>query len=387
MKFCYQCGKPVSDNAKFCPACGTSLVIEEPPKPRTCSKCGEPIGDGDAFCMACGSKYTVSTQTKKIQPSATNHRSVRPVTRENTQYIFEYLSKATMLEKSLYTQNRTIDQIEEKIDSLGQPIHYNKPSSPWEEELDGRDFVDAISAGGTTLIIGGIVGIFTGSIIGGAVVGAMIGFFGSLIIKSMSNASGNNKRNDRYQEDLREYNYAVNEDEKRVQAEKEEAKKLSGILCQMQNVRRETESALQRFYDVDVIFPKYRNLVAVCSFYEYFASGRCDGLIGHEGAYNIYESEARLERICTKLDEVIENLEQIKSNQYFLYDAIQEGNQMSRQILQESVKQSRLAEQTAKSTALAAHYSEIAAKNAEACAWIGVANYVSIEDGKRRLLD
>ena len=76
-------------------------------------------------------------------------------------------------------------------------------------------------------------------------------------------------------------------------------------------------------YSLDVIFPKYRNIIAVSSFYEYLLSGRCDKL---EGAYNIFESELRMNLIINKIDDVIKHLEKIEQHQYMLYSAIQENN-------------------------------------------------------------
>lgn len=47
----------------------------------------------------------------------------------------------------------------------------------------------------------------------------------------------------------------------------------------------------------------------------------------HEGAYNKYDNESRLDYIICKMDEVIKHLEDIKSNQYQLYSAIQESSE------------------------------------------------------------
>ena len=48
-----------------------------------------------------------------------------------------------------------------------------------------------------------------------------------------------------------------------------------------------------------------------------------------------------------------------------------------------SLLQSRLAERTAKNTALSAHYAKIAADNAEACAGISAANYLANQEDRR----
>lgn len=87
-----------------------------------------------------------------------------------------------------------------------------------------------------------------------------------------------------------------------------------------------TASLLQQYYDLNVIYPKYRNLVCVSSILEYFLSGRCETLTGHEGAYNILESDIKFGVIVSKLDTVIAKLDEIKTNQSLLYDSIQECN-------------------------------------------------------------
>jgi len=83
-------------------------------------------------------------------------------------------------------------------------------------------------------------------------------------------------------------------------------------------------ACLQNLYSCGVIYEKYRNAVAISSFYDYFASERCSTLTGADGAYNIFESEVRLDRIVTKLDVVIKKLDQIIENQYALYAAMSE---------------------------------------------------------------
>lgn len=92
----------------------------------------------------------------------------------------------------------------------------------------------------------------------------------------------------------------------------------------IQSAINETDAEIMQLYSENIIYPKYRNLVAISSIYEYLDSGRCEQLEGADGAYNIYEMEIRLDRIITKLDVIIVNLEQIRNNQFYLYSAINE---------------------------------------------------------------
>lgn len=48
----------------------------------------------------------------------------------------------------------------------------------------------------------------------------------------------------------------------------------------------QVEKNLEQLYGLNIIFPKYRNMTAVCSLYEYISSGRCDTLEGQAGAYH-----------------------------------------------------------------------------------------------------
>ncbi len=85
---------------------------------------------------------------------------------------------------------------------------------------------------------------------------------------------------------------------------------------------KETKENLERVYAKNIIYPKYRNLPALTSIYEYYVTGRCEELSGPYGAYNLYEDEVRKDKIISQLNTVIANLEQIKQNQYKLYEQV-----------------------------------------------------------------
>lgn len=93
------------------------------------------------------------------------------------------------------------------------------------------------------------------------------------------------------------------------------------------------KEALRTLYEENIIYPKYQNLVAVSTIYEYLASGRCDRLEGPNGAYNLYEMELRQNIVIGQLSTITEHLEQIKENQYTLYYEIQNANRNSESML------------------------------------------------------
>ena len=68
-------------------------------------------------------------------------------------------------------------------------------------------------------------------------------------------------------------------------------------------------------FSINVIYPNYRDVFALTSFYEYFNSERCYELEGPDGAYNLYESERRSDAFST----FFRKLEDINKNQIVLY--------------------------------------------------------------------
>lgn len=361
MRYCDQCKIQLSDSAKFCPFCGTlaSFVSDDSSE-----------SENRHF-----EEKSTNTQGEGKQVGRGDREQRHSLASRSEVNTAGYLAKVVSLEKSMYTQTQMVTQLSERVDKLGHHEVFWEPDEPQHCEPD-ISFDDVKLFAGAGLTLGGIIGLFSGSIITGLVVGCLVGLVIMLALSAWDASSKNSSRREKFENEMLTYNEAIAADERRVQNELNEKSKLNGVLKTIASQKRETQQILDQYYKMNIIFPKYRNLVAVCSFYEYFISGRCTSLTGHEGAYNIYESELRLERICTKLDDIMSNLEQIKSNQYVLYEAIQEGNRIIENLVEESIKQSKLLKRTAENTALAAHYAETAANNAEACAWIGIANYV-----------
>ena len=95
------------------------------------------------------------------------------------------------------------------------------------------------------------------------------------------------------------------------------------------------QSTLQEYYDMNVIFPKYRNFIAIATINEYLMSGRCYELEGPNGAYNLYEMELRQNIVINQLSSIINNLEQIKNNQFSLYQELARANSTVSNILHE----------------------------------------------------
>lgn len=73
--------------------------------------------------------------------------------------------------------------------------------------------------------------------------------------------------------------------------------------------------AQNKLFSINVIYPNYRDVSALSSFFEYFNSERCYKLEGPEGTYNLYEAERRSDGFAN----FIRTVEDINKNQVVLY--------------------------------------------------------------------
>ena len=107
-------------------------------------------------------------------------------------------------------------------------------------------------------------------------------------------------------------------------------------VSELENQLIKTTETLDKLYSLNIIYPKYRDFKMLMLLLEYLDSGRCYSLEGHEGAYNLLESELRWNELDVKLEEINSRLDIIIKNQNTLYAAIMDTNnsikQMSRSI-------------------------------------------------------
>lgn len=124
-----------------------------------------------------------------------------------------------------------------------------------------------------------------------------------------------------------------------------------------------TKTLLDKLYNKNIIYPKYCTLPALTSIYEYFMTGRCTELTGPHGAYNLYEDEVRKDTIINRLDTVIENLEQIRNNQYMLYQQVKSIKQNTDIMVSELQQIKGYSIAIAELTALNAYYAARTERN------------------------
>lgn len=112
-------------------------------------------------------------------------------------------------------------------------------------------------------------------------------------------------------------------------------------------------------YALNIVFDKYRNLVALSTFYEYLLSGRCDSLEGANGAYNLYEAEIRADMVISQLSDVVESLDDIAETQHTVYTQLCNMNETVSQLNEACEKIAYASEAIAANTKTTAYYAKV----------------------------
>lgn len=171
-------------------------------------------------------------------------------------------------------------------------------------------------------------------------------------IQMEQNKNTNNQRKTQYYADLEQWNLSNQQMEQK-----------------MDEYMEETKKALEKLYSLDAIYPKYRTLPALTSIYEYLITGRCEGLTGPHGAYNLYEDELRKDTVISQLSVVIQNLEQIKQNQYMLYQQVKSIQENTNALAYELRQIKGYTIQISQLAALNAYYAALNERNTRITMW------------------
>lgn len=258
----------------------------------------------------------------------------------------EYIKNIKDLEVSCYQQKLFMKRIKSKIESLEEEVSAASPFPSMISEIVAVIFFVGIAA-----LIGGVIGIFFSAVPKGIMIGSGIATALGLIIL-ISAVS-----------DRKKY-------KKEIENEKMEIEGLTEVLSDNENKLEETAEVLKQYYDKNVVYPKYREMVAICSICEYLESGRCFTLEGPDGAYNLYETEVRADLIIRKLDDVIRHLDRLSAGQQMLANIIRDSNDKIDRLTQSIDNIGGSLDNIEKSTALNTYYNKIALDNAAYYEWI-----------------
>lgn len=268
------------------------------------------------------------------------------------------------------------------------PSKSNQVQNEWNVGGPGAEFI-LILIGVAAFAVGVSVGLGVIIFIGLALLGIGVPILVKRIKEGQKEKNTKKEMDDDYQNRLkkakenfqRDYNTqlakidsevksatkALSIDKNRAVIAKKERDKLTNTLS-------ETRKALSKMYECNIIHPKYRNMVAMCSFYEYYSTGRCTELTGPNGAYNIFEYELRQNMIISKLDKIIDELEAIKHNQFILYGEMVKTNEMLSGIKTEMSSIYRSVNEIKQNSYITAECAKITAQNSEAIKYIALIN-------------
>ena len=266
-----------------------------------------------------------------------------------------YTDKAKELEIAIYTQKRLIEE-HKKIINDNRPIKpenytLTMPVKPKREDykiLNNNNTIEFV-----TYVLGGIFSLWLASVI--PVIGIFLTLFcciGAVVMFLSISSTEKLEKSKRVQYDLDmiAYNRKLTEyEEKQTKNDKEYNDlleeynmnlkqyniKTRELIDKHNNILIMLKNTLEKLYNENVIFPKYRNLIAITAINEYLVSGRCSELEGANGAYNLYEMELRQNIIINQLSNIIDNLEKIRDNQYVLYTELVKSNNTINEIIGE----------------------------------------------------
>lgn len=272
-----------------------------------------------------------------------------------------YTTRAVELESAIYTQTELMKQYEEHLKKQN-PLCPSKRNMKPAPSAPGRYVdVEKSTAYKTPIIVAIIIAIIniwaysTGEWVSIAIPLIMVGVSILLFVRAYfktkeidRNNAENRKKNE---SEWNRYNNLVQQhsaEQKRIDTEydqayaqyqlrlKEHREKTKELMIPHKDLLNNLENALNEHYGQNILFPKYRNMVAITTINEYLMSGRCYELEGPNGAYNLYEMELRQNIIVGQLSSIISGLEQIKNNQFSLYQELVKANATVNDILREA---------------------------------------------------
>lgn len=305
------------------------------------------------------------------------------------QQLTTYIEYVANLEKQLFIQNAVIQQLRTRANSLGHRKQFIQPKI---SEKKSR-FILIITVGFICGLISLITCIVSCSFSDSSVwrtleewdvliIAAICNVCGAIITAVISRIIDTRKVKSRYSSEMYLYENAVKHDDERMKREIQEKNIIINECQLLENQRSKTRAVLNRFYSVNVIYEKYRSLIPIAMFLDYFKSGRCSTLeekYGGDGAYNIYEQERRLDRIIDSLEKINKNLELIRSNQYFLYCAMKEGNKTIQQLVNSTQNIAAAQNRIAGASAVTAYNAQRSADELTQIKWLnyyfGVTNH------------
>lgn len=292
----------------------------------------------------------------------------------------DYLEQIRLLETDIYTMNESISSLQKlkkRMPEYHPPTAPKKPADP-VLELPSK----------------------SGTVAGALALAPVCWGLGSIIYINHRKKKAEKLQSDynmalqqnqlMYAQALKEYEEQLSHYEKNRCAEQKRVdlfnENLDTQLSALQSSIAASQTLLNRLYDLNIVYKKYRNLIAITMFCEYFDSGLRTQLEGENGMYDLYEQQlmgkmiigelsavnSNLRTISYKLGNLSNQLTNMQRNQLMLYEEVAKSNSIvsdikhsTEQLLNSSEKHLSAIQ---RSTEMAAFQAEATARRTNAIA-------------------
>ncbi len=334
----------------------TTKIYFKERKMNFCEKCGTAINEGAVFCGSCGAKLTssglVSAERQTVMPS------------NDSEYdrtaLKQYLHDVCFLEAAKAKLNQRWNKENNYVNSLAIPS--KMPPKPYDSNFEAIDWGSV----GICLLFAVIAGV------GGWLLNFVVEFIFetdfmlylgcvlalAFVIFAICCIIGSIDKNN---ETRAVYERAKEAESRRLKTETALKK---GAVSMREAVFEEYTAAsnlLEKAYSVNIIPKPFRNIHAVYYLYDYICTSN--------QSFTSALLFSDLDDIKRKLDTIIYQQQEIIINQ-----SIEIAQNQS--LIEQNQRSLKKLASIEHNTEKAMQYTEIAAINSEACAWIGVANYI-----------
>ena len=309
--------------------------------------------------------------------------------------LLKYVYAIKQMETIVYEEQAAINKLTETSNSLGYKNNIYAPQKSYTEfnfkeyypayagivgviaaiiaftrYYENEGFWDIISSAVPSVIWGIIIGA-----VGGLIVGLIFSVLGWTIRKIWDSSHYHKHKSD--------YKKAVKEDDHRVA---EELTLKQNILSEIELLKAKHADSMKKlnyYYSFNIIDQAYRHdMVAIYMFYQYLRSKQTytlsrDNSTGDVGAYRLYQNDIMMGMIISKLDIIIEKLDEIAVNQNDIKAAIYGVNENINRLNDTVVKTgNRIVNEIRDQTAVQTYNAQILKREIELGNLINWLNYV-----------
>lgn len=325
--FCFQCGNPISDDSVFCSKCGTRIQQSVVTAQET-SNNGEL--DREALKIYLANVLSLECIKSNIESNIHDVSDSIEYTKNNNYYKKYEFDNGYHCLQFFYNGKMSFIAY---TNSWGGSVSCKRGFDCWLPIDENYSYLSSKSA--YQSIVSGLYNIF-------------------------ENSSRKAKARDKFIESYKEFSSEASE---KYKTNLDYINEKNALLNNLNKELDDVINLLENAYSINIIPSTFRNNLHAIYYLH-------DFVVSSSQSFTTALLHCDLDDIKIRLDSIIEQQKEIIINQALMMA------QNDKIIKQNNQKLQHLAS-IEKNTANALQYSQIAANNTEACAWIGVANYIS----------